>query len=56
MPLARKAFHRKIDLQPALDRVPLGDLVEVEAPRKVMLYAPVVTKDNVDQYMPTGFR
>jgi ribose transport system substrate-binding protein len=33
----------------------LGDLVEVEAPRKVMLYAPVVTKDNVDQYLPTAF-
>jgi ribose transport system substrate-binding protein len=33
----------------------LGDLVEVEAPRKVMLYAPVVTKENVDQYLPTAF-
>jgi ribose transport system substrate-binding protein len=33
----------------------LGDLVEVEAPRKVMLYAPVVTKDNVAQYLPTAF-
>jgi ribose transport system substrate-binding protein len=33
----------------------LGDLVEVESPRKVMLYAPVVTKDNVDQYLPTAF-
>ena len=33
----------------------LGDLVEVEVPRKVKLYAPVVTKDNVDQYLPTAF-
>ena len=33
----------------------LADLVEVEVPRKVMLYAPVVTKDNVDQYLPTAF-
>ncbi len=33
----------------------LSDLVEVEAPRKVMLYAPVVTKENVDQYLPTAF-
>ncbi len=33
----------------------LADLVEVEVPRKVMLFAPVVTKDNVDQYLPTAF-
>jgi ribose transport system substrate-binding protein len=33
----------------------LGDLVEVAIPRKVMLYAPVVTKDNVDQFLPTAF-
>jgi ribose transport system substrate-binding protein len=33
----------------------LGDLVEVEVPRKVQLFAPVVTKDNVDQYLPTAF-
>ena len=33
----------------------LGDLVEVEVPRKVMLYAPVVTKENVEQYLPTAF-
>jgi len=33
----------------------LGDLVEVEVPRLVQLYAPVVTKDNVDQYLPTAF-
>jgi ribose transport system substrate-binding protein len=33
----------------------LSDLVEIEAPRKVMLYAPVVTKENVDQYLPTAF-
>jgi ribose transport system substrate-binding protein len=33
----------------------LGDLVEVEVPRTVQLYAPVVTKDNVDQCLPTAF-
>ena len=33
----------------------LADLVEVEVPREVQLYAPVVTKDNVDQYLPTAF-
>jgi ribose transport system substrate-binding protein len=33
----------------------IGDLVEVEVPRTVQLYAPVVTKDNVDQYLPTAF-
>ena len=26
-------------------------MVEVEVPRTVQLYAPVVTKDNVDQYL-----
>ena len=33
----------------------MSDLVEVEVPRKVQLYAPVVTKDNVDQYLPSAF-
>jgi ribose transport system substrate-binding protein len=33
----------------------LGDLVEVEVPRVVQLYAPVVTKENVDQYRPSAF-
>lgn len=33
----------------------LSDLVEMEAPRKVMLYAPVVTKANVDQYLSAAF-
>ncbi|HVQ22198.1 MAG TPA: substrate-binding domain-containing protein, partial [Candidatus Saccharimonadia bacterium] len=33
----------------------MSDLVEVEVPRKIQLYAPVVTKDNVDQYLPTAF-
>jgi ribose transport system substrate-binding protein len=34
----------------------LGDLVEVEVPREVQLYAPVVTKDNVDQFIDTAFQ
>jgi ribose transport system substrate-binding protein len=33
----------------------LGDIVEVSIPRKIMLYAPVVTKENVDQFLPTAF-
>ena len=33
----------------------LSDLVEVEVPRQIMLYAPVVTADNVEQYLPTAF-
>ncbi|ONI92930.1 sugar ABC transporter substrate-binding protein [Saccharothrix sp. ALI-22-I] len=33
----------------------LGDLVEVEVPRQIELFAPVVTKDNVDDYLPTAF-
>jgi ribose transport system substrate-binding protein len=33
----------------------LSDLVEVEIPRQIVLNAPVVTKDNVDQYIDTAF-
>ncbi|GAB7191928.1 substrate-binding domain-containing protein [Kineococcus sp. NUM-3379] len=33
----------------------LGDLVEVEVPRQVQLYAPVVTKENVGEHLPTAF-
>jgi len=33
----------------------INDLVEIEVPRKVQLYAPVVTKDNVDKYLSTAF-
>jgi ribose transport system substrate-binding protein len=28
--------------------------VQVEVPKRVVLNAPVVTKDNVDQYMALG--
>lgn len=34
----------------------MSDLVEVEVPRTVQLFAPVVTKENVDQYLPTAFQ
>jgi hypothetical protein len=34
----------------------MGDLVEVEVPRTVQPYAPVVTADVVEQYLPTAFR
>lgn len=33
----------------------MSDLVEVEVPRTVRLYAPVVTEENVDQYIDTAF-
>ncbi|HEU5035538.1 MAG TPA: substrate-binding domain-containing protein [Nocardioides sp.] len=33
----------------------MSDLVEVEVPRTVQLYAPVVTADNVDQYIGSAF-
>jgi len=33
----------------------LSDLVENEIPRQVVLNAPVVTKDNVDQYIDSAF-
>ena len=34
----------------------MSDLVEVEVPRTVQLYAPVVTADNVDEYIDTALR
>jgi ABC-type sugar transport system substrate-binding protein len=33
----------------------MSDLVQVEVPRRIVLNAPVVTADNVDQYMDLGF-
>jgi ribose transport system substrate-binding protein len=33
----------------------LSDLVEVEIPRQIVLNAPVVTADNVDQYIDSAF-
>ena len=33
----------------------VADLVEVEVPRTVQLYAPVVTADNVDAYLDSAF-
>jgi ribose transport system substrate-binding protein len=33
----------------------MSDLVEVEVPRTVQLFAPVVTKENVDQYIDSAF-
>jgi len=43
--LARLLVHHKS----------LSDLVEISVPRKVVLNAPVVTKDNVDKYLPSAF-
>ncbi|MDK1361893.1 substrate-binding domain-containing protein [Arthrobacter sp. zg-Y1219] len=33
----------------------MSDLVEVEVPKRIVLNAPVVTQENVDQYLPTAF-
>ncbi|MFI1015065.1 substrate-binding domain-containing protein [Streptomyces sp. NPDC020965] len=33
----------------------VGGLAEMEIPASITLYSAVVTKDNVDQYLPTGF-
>jgi ribose transport system substrate-binding protein len=33
----------------------MSDLVEVEVPRKIVLNAPVVTKDNVEDYLDSAF-
>jgi ribose transport system substrate-binding protein len=34
----------------------LSDLVQVEVPKRIVLNAPVVTKENVEQYLPLGFQ
>jgi len=34
----------------------LSDLVQVEVPKRIVLNAPVVTKDNVDRYLELGFQ
>jgi ribose transport system substrate-binding protein len=33
----------------------LSDLVQVEVPRRIVLNAPVVTAENVEEYLPLGF-
>jgi len=33
----------------------MSDLVEVEVPNRIVLNAPVVTGENVEQYPPTTF-
>lgn len=33
----------------------LSDLVEQDVPSRIVLFAPVVTSENVDQYLPTAF-
>ncbi|MGY3678637.1 substrate-binding domain-containing protein [Streptomyces sp. TE33382] len=45
-----------IDLARALGQGKgIGGLAEMEIPTSLTLYSAVVTKDNVDQYLPTGF-
>ena len=34
----------------------ISGLAEFEIPGSLTLYSAIVDKDNVDQYMPTGFR
>lgn len=46
-----------IDLARALGQGKgVGGLAEFEIPSQLTLYSAVVTKDNVDEYMPTGFK
>ncbi|GAA3377739.1 substrate-binding domain-containing protein [Streptomyces sannanensis] len=46
-----------IDLARALGQGKgVGGLSELEIPASLTLYSAVVTKDNVDEYLPTGFR
>ena len=46
-----------IDLARALGQGKgVGGLAEFEIPASLTLYSAVVTKDNVDQYLPTGFK
>ncbi|MDT0543161.1 MULTISPECIES: substrate-binding domain-containing protein [Streptomyces] len=46
-----------IDLARALGQAKgVSGLAEYEIPASITLYSAVVDKDNVDQYMPTGFR
>ncbi|PWD51074.1 sugar ABC transporter substrate-binding protein [Serinibacter arcticus] len=33
----------------------MSDLVQFEVPREIQLFAPVVTQDNVEQYLPMAF-
>ena len=33
----------------------MSDLVQPSVPRRVVLDAPVVNKDNVEEYLPLGF-
>ena len=33
----------------------MSDLVEMEVPKRIVLNAPVVTSENVEQYLPMGF-
>ncbi|MGW7364190.1 substrate-binding domain-containing protein [Streptomyces sp. NPDC054841] len=45
-----------IDLARALGQGKgVGGMAELEIPASVTLYSAVVTKDNVDEYLPTGF-
>lgn len=45
-----------IDLARALGQGKgIGGLSELEIPTSLTLYSAVVTKDNIDQYLPTGF-
>jgi len=33
----------------------MGDLVQIEVPREIQLFAPVVTSENVEEYLPHAF-
>ncbi len=38
----------------AQDRA-MEDLIQIEVPREIQLHAPVVTADNVEQYLDSAF-
>ena len=34
----------------------MSDLVELQVPKEIVLTSETITKDNVDKYLPLGFR
>jgi ribose transport system substrate-binding protein len=49
------AADRARQARPGLKKA-RGALVEVEVPRELRLFAPVVTADNVGQFLPIAFQ
>jgi ribose transport system substrate-binding protein len=34
----------------------MSDLVELQVPKQIVLQSETITKDNVDKYLPLGFK